>query len=166
MGTDKISENAKREGWEVASTMSLTKAGPGPLRVEACFTNCSIRGACFCSISIDLILLPKNSKRATLCEWGWFWFAYIYVRVIYIDGFTRRVYNVRREYKEQANVFIWAWAWMRARFCRMEAQYKLFKVHTTTFLLHPSREWGTSLTFIDFLVNVQLSIIKSHRRSI
>lgn len=67
-GTDKISEKAKREWWEVASSMSLTKSGP--LRVEACCINCSIIGACFCSISIDLILLLPFGEDEDDKRWG------------------------------------------------------------------------------------------------
>lgn len=50
LDTARISENAKREGFEVASMM--IEARKEPLFADTCFTKCSIKSACFCSISI------------------------------------------------------------------------------------------------------------------
>lgn len=36
LGTERISAKAKRDGWEVASTMTFLRAEP--LRFDACFT--------------------------------------------------------------------------------------------------------------------------------
>lgn len=55
LGTAIISEKAKREGCEVASTTTFASAGP--LRIEACFTKNSMCSACFSSISISQIVL-------------------------------------------------------------------------------------------------------------
>lgn len=53
LGTQRISENAKSEGFEVASTISGTRVDP--LSTDACFTKWSIASNCFWSMSIPPI---------------------------------------------------------------------------------------------------------------
>lgn len=50
LGTARISEKAKSEGCEVAST--ITVAREEPLWAEACLTNASMSSACLCSMSM------------------------------------------------------------------------------------------------------------------
>lgn len=50
LGTERISENAKSDGWDVASIRRVARDAPS--RFPACFTNCSMTSACCCSISM------------------------------------------------------------------------------------------------------------------
>lgn len=65
-GTERISEKAKREGCEVASATRAPKAEPW--RADARFTKCSIRSACFCSMSISLLLLCTHKTNRILTK--------------------------------------------------------------------------------------------------
>lgn len=61
LGTESISEKAKREGCDVAST--ITEASADPFWFDACFTKYSMCSACLCSISIFQFQFQCNNTK-------------------------------------------------------------------------------------------------------